>query len=404
MKQRTFRMWLSFVWIVGLSAVVFINCSDTIPSNEKNKEVVSDGGNSKEGKQGETTPDGTVKPEPRPEVKPEPRPEVKPEPRPEPRPEVKPEPRPEPTVDAVADSGSEPVPEVKPESYPEVLPEGTKVPTSLFFRMNKVVLETDLKKGTDLNGDGKVDNQLGAILGDSSIKALLKLAGIDVQKSIDDQVSNRDLVVLVELRNLKAPFTANGSADVHVYLGKKTSVIGEYRIDKTSVDGSGKAKIQFNNVKVNRGRVVTPPGNFGFTATFFKGSGPANLDMKQASLSFNIAGDLKSLSNGMVSGAVPASTVDDWDAFTGQTILSLLISSVPKLAQPDVDLDKDGIEKLGVSGSAMSCTDGDGKTKVFAPNPCPGGKTSCNCVQSPKMADGFSSTLSFTAGQSKIVP
>jgi hypothetical protein len=85
------------------------------------------------------------------------------------------------------------------------------------FVANKVFVPTSSTEsreyGLDLNGDGTVDNQLGATLA-----ALKSQANFDVQATIDTSVSQGSIILLVDFQT--KDFTSSSAAGIEVFLGK----------------------------------------------------------------------------------------------------------------------------------------------------------------------------------------
>jgi hypothetical protein len=96
--------------------------------------------------------------------------------------------------------------------------DGQPTPTGAHthYVANKVFVPTSSTEsreyGLDLNGDGTVDNQLGATLA-----ALKSQGGFDIQKTIDTAVNDGSIILLVDFQT--KDFTSSAAAGIQVFLG-----------------------------------------------------------------------------------------------------------------------------------------------------------------------------------------
>ncbi len=319
--------------------------------------------------------------------------------------EIRPEKRAEESAAADEPAVSEkPADEVTPEpvaeidSPPENIPPEGKRPTAA-FKIDKLIISQDPKKGLDLDGDGKVDNQMGKILSDPVVKNFLKQSGSDIQKTIDDQIAKEQLILLIELRDMTDPKGQSGTATVNFYMGQKTAQPGVYKISPSSLDPSGKPLITFPKTPINNGVVKTKPKDITIVMSLIPGQLPTAIELKKARLHFKISPGLTALSDGKLAGALPPKNLDV-NLGLG-SVLGLLLQFIPHLVQPDIDNDGDGLEKLSYKNGQIQCTDGNG-TNVPPPSTCPPPKTKCNCTDDPKIQDGYSLYMEFTAKQTTI--
>jgi hypothetical protein len=89
----------------------------------------------------------------------------------------------------------------------------------------------------DLNGDGKLDNQLQALV------AVLKSQGTDANKQIQNGILNGDQVLLVEQMSNDSTYTSDACSAVNVYTGKAHPMPnlmggGSFTIDSTVPAGN----------------------------------------------------------------------------------------------------------------------------------------------------------------------
>jgi len=99
--------------------------------------------------------------------------------------------------------------------------DGTPTPEGAHthYIANKVFVPTSSNEsreyGLDLNGDGTVDNQLGATLA-----ALKSQGGFDIQATIDTAVNEGQIILLVDFQTKS--FTSSSAAGIQVFLGDKS--------------------------------------------------------------------------------------------------------------------------------------------------------------------------------------
>lgn len=98
--------------------------------------------------------------------------------------------------------------------------DGTPTPEGAHthYIANKIFVPTSSTEsreyGLDLNGDGTVDNQLGATLA-----ALKSQGGFDIQATIDTAVNEGQIILLVDFQTKS--FTSSAAAGIQVFLGDK---------------------------------------------------------------------------------------------------------------------------------------------------------------------------------------
>ena len=264
------------------------------------------------------------------------------------------------------------------------------------FKITVLTLVKDSTKGFDLNGDKKVDNRFGKILSNPALAAFA-----DPQKQLNDQLKTEKLIMLVEITDMTDKTGQSGTCTVNIYKGLKTGTPGTYKIDPASLTTLKTPRVSYKNAKIQNGVVTTGVGNFLLTLGIVPNQPPVDLELKKTIMKLKIDSGLASLSNGEIGGGIPVGTLDRIDSGGLGSILSLLLSFMANDAQPDIDVDGDGLEKIGKSGNTITCTDGDGKTKITAPSPCPNKASKCSCAQNSKMPDGISIYMTFTAARTK---
>jgi hypothetical protein len=97
--------------------------------------------------------------------------------------------------------------------------DSTPTPEGMHYHYvaNKIFVPTSSNEsrefGLDLNGDGTVDNQLGATLA-----ALKSQANFDIQATIDKAVNEGSIILLVDFQSKS--FTSSSGAGIQVFLGQ----------------------------------------------------------------------------------------------------------------------------------------------------------------------------------------
>lgn len=166
---------------------------------------------------------------------------------------------------------------------------GQPTPTGMHYHFvaNKVFVPTSSTEsreyGLDLNGDGTVDNQLGATLA-----ALKSQGGFDVQSTIDKAVADGSIILLVDFQSNS--FTSSAGAGIQVFLGNNPmpapcngsadTVCGHH------LDGTGSFGIDPNSPKnaALAGKIVGGvfnggPGDLSLQIALGSGSSPIQLNL-----------------------------------------------------------------------------------------------------------------------------
>jgi len=124
-----------------------------------------------------------------------------------------------------------------------VVPEGTHY----HYVVDSVAVPTNSNQsreyGIDLDGDGAVDNQLGAVLG------LLAGQGFDVQTSLDESVDTGSIILLADIQT--KDFTNTSAAGLQVFLGDNPTppacTDANDTICRHHLDGNGMFSIAANS-------------------------------------------------------------------------------------------------------------------------------------------------------------
>ncbi len=273
-------------------------------------------------------------------------------------------------------------------------------------------------QGCDYSGDGVPDNSLARALGIAS-------------SLLDMQLNNnlgQNLIVLLSFLDLDDPTAANDSSvSVGWFIGQDADMN-----PANNLTGSGAFLIDPNALDPTTGRPVAA-----FVSRLMMhhlSGGPEDvsipigflpLDLKQAritGMTTATSGSLDGIQSGLLCGAVPISDfafipASLLDMFTGgtspppcdpsvgaATLADILVGGHATFPigrrQPDVDLDGDGLESYEVTRTGptgcqpviTACIDGDG-TRIEGHS----------CVLDPRIVDGYSAGLPFTAVGARIV-
>jgi len=271
---------------------------------------------------------------------------------------------------------------------------------------NKIFVPTSSTEsreyGLDLNGDGTVDNQLGATLA-----ALKSQGGFDVQTTIDKSVNEGSIILLADFQT--KDFTSSAAAGIQVFLGKNpmpapcngsADTTCAHHLDGTGsfdVDPSGPTNAALAG-KIVAGTFTGGPGNLslqiaiggtmpiqldligakvkatgisatGITSAIFAGAVTKNdIDTKiipaiQPQLETTIMRDCNMLTSpptcGCTSGSTGATILSFFDANKDCSVSldELKTNSlVMSLLQPDVTIDGQMALSIGIKATTVNAT------------------------------------------------
>lgn len=268
----------------------------------------------------------------------------------------------------------------------------------------------DEATGCDFSGDGVLDNAFGVAIG---------TAGGLLNSQLEMAVHNGDMLIGVSLMDILDTSLANDDNMSTAWLtladrdSDNTNNLhgdGELFVDRSSITGEGSPHVALAGSILDHHLVGGPqdvviPLPIGFTV---------NLDVRRARISADIVDNgagPRTLENGVLCGAIPLASLalipdlissvagtppPACDGEQPANLGELLVCGAMPLgvrigpAQPDVDLDGDGLETIEVSvgGPAgcqpviAGCVDGDG-THIDGRN----------CVFDERIRDGFSAAL-----------
>ena len=236
------------------------------------------------------------------------------------------------------------------------------------------------EEGMDLDGDGTVDNVVG----------LLGISEQGVNSLLRSMVQDGTFLLLAELSGMDSPDddSALGFAfyqGVDPDGGPENHLGGdaELLVDPASLDGSGEP-LYSGSGEIAGGVVSVAMDTFSVLGFF---------QLEGVRLLADGGGRLRSLSEGVLAGAMPAGALASVDAGSGRTGLDMLVVNYELAA--DLDEDGDGLEVFTDTdgdGRVDRCTDGDG-------TPVDG----TACAQDPRFRDAFSMALGLEAVPCVIV-
>jgi len=241
-------------------------------------------------------------------------------------------------------------------------------------------------EGFDLNGDGKIDNQMGVVA---------SLANGELQNSIKIGTT----IMLASVRDLKGPPAVEGDTPaVALLLGLDSDSPG----DPTNNADNGAFKVPIEQFDVN----CQPTTTFD-TSTVVNGS--IESTSRHTDIVAGSIGTIRWTDTHQV--MTPSADFSKWTGITsgignacslsitpfpGPNTASLLDVLVNALSlQPDIDRDGDGIEQIigdPNTTTIKECKDGDGT--VIPGRDCP-----CD----PRIADGYSGALGFSLVPARVV-
>ncbi len=240
-------------------------------------------------------------------------------------------------------------------------------------------------EGFDLDGDGKIDNNMGQV-------------GPLANRELANSIKLGTTIMLVDLHGLDPPPLVDGSKPtLSLYLG----LDADQPADPSNNANNGAFKVPIEQFDVNCKASTT------FDHSVIKNGG-FDCDGKKIDIIAGSIGTIRWLDARLTMSPTSAD-LTKWTGVTGGLGLTCSLSITPfpgpntaslldvmvngLSMQPDIDRDKDGIEKLVGDGNGIKeCIDGDGTV-------IPGR----NCPCDPRMQDGYSGALGFTLVPARIV-
>ncbi|HJL45124.1 MAG TPA: hypothetical protein RMG45_04790 [Polyangiaceae bacterium LLY-WYZ-15_(1-7)] len=275
--------------------------------------------------------------------------------------------------------------------------------------------------GCDFSGDGAPDNRFAIALG-----PLVALAN---DMFLGSAIEDGDLILLLHFLGLDDVSGANDDSFSIAWLpgqdadddpSNNLTGSGEFRPDPMGLDAMGRPLASFESEVMSRA-LTGGPEDIELPIGFLP------IELKQGQINGTTTasgGELDGIDDGLLCGAVPASTISFLpnliDMFggepappcdgstTGTNLADVLVGGTPRGfllplrgAQPDVDLDGDGLERFQVDRTGpdgcqpviTACIDGDG-TRVEGRD----------CVMDMRFEDGWSAAFEFEAVRAILQP
>jgi hypothetical protein len=243
-------------------------------------------------------------------------------------------------------------------------------------------------EGFDLNGDGKIDNQMGKVAG---------MANPELQNSIKLGTT----IMLVSVTHLKGPPIVDGDHPaVTLLLGldsdspadpSNNADNGAFKVPIEQFDVNCNPTTTFDSSAVSGGIIKSASKKVDIVAGSI---GTIRWTDAQLTMTPSSPGDLTHWTG--VTGGIGDACSLSITPFPGPNTASLLDVLVNLVGlQPDIDRDGDGIEKIVGDLNTVTikeCVDGDGTV-------IPGR----NCVCDPRIKDGYSGALGFSLVPARVV-
>lgn len=241
------------------------------------------------------------------------------------------------------------------------------------------ILEADDPRAFDLDHDDTPDNQLGVLAADwSGFFNLLVLTG--------------RMIVLAELTDVDSAVD-DSSIELRIYAGQDEDLPANPADDRTGSEHFYIAPGSLDASGVPLLRVPSGVAGGLFVAELDQPLGAANFQLHDVHIRGSLLRDLSGISDGTLAAVIAISNLAKIGMGSG-TALNLLVAHY--LAQPDLDLDGDGLERLADTdgdGFVDRCTDGGGVVI-----------DGTACVDDPRIADGFSAAFGLSAVRCVIDP
>lgn len=155
----------------------------------------------------------------------------------------------------------------------------------------------------DLNGDGRVDNQLGNIIG------ALTGQGLKVQDGVDQALMGGDLILLVSESSTDAMYQNDDCATTQMQLGQKVtgtpdfSGSGHFSVDSTQAGGTFNGPIKAGKFSSAPPATTKTPVTISILLPLVAGATPVNLKVIGAHLQYTRDSSGK-ITGGQLNGAI----------------------------------------------------------------------------------------------------
>ena len=201
------------------------------------------------------------------------------------------------------------------------------------YAMNNFTLpQTRTQLAIDLNGDGRLDNQLGNIIG------VLASQGLSAQTTVDQSVARGDVVELLRLRTADATLTNDNPVPVVAYAGKPManpdfSGAGSFTVDNgvpaAPLNGTLAAAAYASEDPIT----TTKPVTLQLKLPLFAGGAPVPMILNGAHIQFTTSGAQGGLMAGQINGSIKDSDVQGLIVPAIAVTLTAQIQKDPNSAQ-----------------------------------------------------------------------
>lgn len=213
--------------------------------------------------------------------------------------------------------------------------------------------------GLDIDGNGRVDNQLGMVL------ATLGTQGLEVKPQLEEAVATGSLVLLAEVQT--TDFTSAPAAGLTVYIGDPDQITPAPCTDDTMLDTCGQHLMGTGSFAISadsptNGTVAGPfvggrfnggPGQVRLQLSLTEGAAPVNLDLIGARAELRgVSAD--GITDGIIAGAI-----------TEEDINTKVLPAVVELLVPSIEED---CEPVGAECNCVADSTGDGVLALFDDN------------------------------------
>lgn len=239
-------------------------------------------------------------------------------------------------------------------------------------------------QGVDITGDGVPDNELGfvaALANPTIARGIATGTGLYVLDLLDwgGPAAKNDSKVLVR-------FYAVTDADQPPDPSNDLGGHGRFLVIDSQLDVNCHPLAYDDHAHIDGGVLTSSAPEWPF---FVPGVGTADYLDLHLSMSFDSGPPYQGTLGAAWSAC--AMSLTKGPLFGDQSMLDVIVNQFG--VQPDIDIDGDGLEQFVADDSGItSCIDGDGTTI-----PGPG------CACDPRMADGYSITVSFSAVDATLV-
>jgi len=216
--------------------------------------------------------------------------------------------------------------------------------------------------GIDLNGDTRVDNQLGQII------VTLAGQGLNVQDGVNQALMGGDLILLLKESSTDAMFQSDSCASTTLQLGQKATMpdfsgMGHFTPDGTQTPSTFNGPITGGKFNSAPPSTTTHPVTAGVTLPLVAGQAPVPIILQGAHLQFTRSGS--GLMSGALQGGIKSTDVQLHIVPAVASLLTNKLQNDNPQTSTDMQISSlfDTGGKADASCPAMTCknpTDGDG--------------------------------------------